>query len=463
MHRLLRTIGIATLLLVGSTTLAAAATRGLRIKNGSTLLVEVVDGVSTGEISIEPGESLALEVFWLDETLSEFQPASPPFSMAGDMASPAIATYSALGDWTFEAAAVGEGMTELTLELRNNGNPEYTSPGIEVHVEPAFEAEGLVLRHDGNVLAVVWQGVATGEVPVEHEQIEGPIEVTFLDADSVEFSPTDPAFELRIEVADTTIARVSSFQNWNFSLEGLVVGMTTLQVKVFHEEHFDFVSPDIEVHVEEPFEADGLVIRQGGSTVMSLWQGQATGLLTCIQGADSDTFEVVFLDPDSVEFTPDAGEGFSLVVEVAPGTLATASGAGDWRFRLHGSSVGSGDVILKVAHEAHFDFESPGLPLRVFPVLAVGDPQPRAIEFAGATPNPVASRTLLRFMLPRAMNVRLAVFDVSGREISRVADGAFGAGEHRVEWSAPSLPAGIYFARLVTPSGTFTRRVTVAH
>lgn len=459
MHRWLRGLGAAVLLLAAFSSFASAATRGLRIKDGPNVLVEVVDGVATGELSIEPGESLpGLEVFWLDDVLAEFQPASPPFSMAGTMDDPGVATYTAAGTWTFDAAAVSEGMTELTLELLNNGTPDYTSPPIEVHVEPALTVEGLVLRVGGQVIAQVWQGVATGEVAIHHEEITGPIEVTFLDADSLEFTP-GAEFDLEVEIADTLIARLTDVQNWNFSVEGLQLGMTTLQVKIEHEGHFDFVSPDIEVHVEEPFEADGMVIRQNGNPVVADWQGVREGFLACFHGADSDTFEVTFLDPDSVDFTP--GEDFSLVFEVTPGGIATPTATGDWSFLLHGDAVGTAEAVFKVGHEGHFDFISPPVPLFTYQTVSVGRGGEAGLEFAGAAPNPVVSRTMLRFALARESEVTLTIFDAAGRAVATVARGVHAAGEHAVEWRPGTAPPGLYFARLVTPSATFTRRVSL--
>jgi len=48
--------------------------------------------------------------------------------------------------------------------------------------------------------------------------------------------------------------------------------------------------------------------------------------------------------------------------------------------------------------------------------------------------------------------VRLAVFDVTGREIVVLADGVFERGKNSIEWSATSggesLASGVYFMRM---------------
>lgn len=72
-----------------------------------------------------------------------------------------------------------------------------------------------------------------------------------------------------------------------------------------------------------------------------------------------------------------------------------------------------------------------------------------------AYPNPFNPLTTLTFALPEAGRVLLAVYDVSGREVARMADRSFDAGTHRLTFDAAHLPTGVYFARL--QSGAFTR------
>lgn len=78
------------------------------------------------------------------------------------------------------------------------------------------------------------------------------------------------------------------------------------------------------------------------------------------------------------------------------------------------------------------------------------------LEYAlSAYPNPFNPLTTLTFTLPNAGRALLAVYDVSGREVARMADRGFDAGTHRLTFDAGALPTGVYFARL--QSGAFTR------
>ena len=78
-----------------------------------------------------------------------------------------------------------------------------------------------------------------------------------------------------------------------------------------------------------------------------------------------------------------------------------------------------------------------------------------------AAPNPFAESTTIRFTLAEAGRARLSVWDVSGQQIALLADGARAAGEHEVTFEAGALPSGLYFARLQTPHGADTFKLTL--
>jgi hypothetical protein len=68
-------------------------------------------------------------------------------------------------------------------------------------------------------------------------------------------------------------------------------------------------------------------------------------------------------------------------------------------------------------------------------------------------PNPLHGSSTVRFDLARATELRLEVFDLSGRRIGTLAGGAYGAGAYRVAWdgrdeSGASVNSGLYFVRM---------------
>ena len=65
-----------------------------------------------------------------------------------------------------------------------------------------------------------------------------------------------------------------------------------------------------------------------------------------------------------------------------------------------------------------------------------------------ARPNPARGTATLRYDLPEPAQVALTVYDVLGREVARLVDGARQAGAHRETLDASVLPAGVYVVRL---------------
>ena len=77
---------------------------------------------------------------------------------------------------------------------------------------------------------------------------------------------------------------------------------------------------------------------------------------------------------------------------------------------------------------------------------------PDQLQLSGNYPNPFSSQTSISVTLPQRMHVTVAIYDVLGREVHRLADGVLNAGSHTLTWdissSSPSLPSGLYFYRV---------------
>jgi hypothetical protein len=77
---------------------------------------------------------------------------------------------------------------------------------------------------------------------------------------------------------------------------------------------------------------------------------------------------------------------------------------------------------------------------------------------AWSQPNPFTRSTTLRFRLPAAGPVRLGVYDLEGRLVSRLLDETRPAGEHAVAWQPGDVPSGVYYIRLEAGGHTVTKR-----
>jgi len=77
-------------------------------------------------------------------------------------------------------------------------------------------------------------------------------------------------------------------------------------------------------------------------------------------------------------------------------------------------------------------------------------------------PNPMTGSGVVRYMLPEAGRVRVALYDVLGREVAVLHDGEQASGRHEATLDAGSLAPGAYLVRLTAGDATLVRRVTVA-
>lgn len=96
--------------------------------------------------------------------------------------------------------------------------------------------------------------------------------------------------------------------------------------------------------------------------------------------------------------------------------------------------------------------------------VAEGAPPPPAAVMRPNSPNPFGASTSLRFGLARAGAARVDLFDVQGRRVRALFDGALDAGDHALTWDgrddrgAP-VAAGVYLARLSAGGATSVTRV----
>lgn len=77
------------------------------------------------------------------------------------------------------------------------------------------------------------------------------------------------------------------------------------------------------------------------------------------------------------------------------------------------------------------------------------------------SPNPVATSTRIAFSTAQSGPVTLAVYDLLGREVSRLVDGSLDAGQHQATLDASDLAAGTYLYRLTAGGETLVRQMTV--
>ena len=84
------------------------------------------------------------------------------------------------------------------------------------------------------------------------------------------------------------------------------------------------------------------------------------------------------------------------------------------------------------------------------PTSAEREELPAEVALLGNYPNPFNPETTIRYALPRAGMVRLAVYDLLGREVATLVDELQPAGRHAARFHGDDLQSGVYAYRLHT-------------
>jgi probable HAF family extracellular repeat protein len=143
-----------------------------------------------------------------------------------------------------------------------------------------------------------------------------------------------------------------------------------------------------------------------------------------------------------------------------------AQGGDKWSQLVVTGLNNTGDIVGygTVNGETHSFLAVPAQPTAV--TVARGDER-TALE--GSWPNPFRLTTAIPFRLSSAAataNVRLEIFDATGRRIARLLDQPMSAGEHTVSWNGrtddgATIQSGVYFVRLGTRDGSTSTRLVL--
>lgn len=81
---------------------------------------------------------------------------------------------------------------------------------------------------------------------------------------------------------------------------------------------------------------------------------------------------------------------------------------------------------------------------------------------AQARPNPAGRTSNICFQLREPGEVRVSLYDLSGRRIAELLSGKLQRGEHQIAVKTGELPSGVYLYRIISGSGNATGRMVVA-
>ena len=251
--------------------------------------------------------------------------------------------------------------------------------------EEHFEAEGLVLIDAGQRFFRYFQGridsdngrVEALEVP--HGQLTSKWSIRFLDEDGNEMAPPGgEGHTFTWEIENKSIVEVVQDDGdegkFVFYMRGLEDGETTIKLQISHEGHVDFTTLPIPVHVEEEFEAEGLVIIESGYRFFRYFMGEidsGEGRAEVLEAPIGLTphWRIMFLDENGDEIDPPEDPEFTFGWTIAdPGILEVHQDEGDegsFDFHLRGLQEGETTIVLKVDHDGHTDFSTQPIPVHM--------------------------------------------------------------------------------------------------
>lgn len=170
----------------------------------------------------------------------------------------------------------------------------------------------------------------------------------------------------------------------------------------------------------------------------ALEEGEEVTIEASLLGGEEDVRRVVFyVNGNRIGQDTDGSDGWSYTwASETPGNFRIAAVAED----------GAADKVVNCQRDAV--------------EIWVGPPE----EFVlGANyPNPATHRTTIPYTLRQEGHVRLRIYDVLGRRVATLVDGAQEAGQKEVHYDTGRLSSGMYFYQLIVDSSAKVRKMLVA-
>jgi ribosomal protein S11 len=74
-------------------------------------------------------------------------------------------------------------------------------------------------------------------------------------------------------------------------------------------------------------------------------------------------------------------------------------------------------------------------------------------------PNPFNPTTTIKFDIPKSSNVKISVYDITGKEFGVLVNEKLQAGTYQTNWNASNFPSGIYFYRIQAGDFSETKKL----
>ncbi len=212
----------------------------------------------------------------------------------------------------------------------------------------------------------------------------------------------------------------------------------------------DFILTSFPVQADSQSPVVNLVTPNGG-------ESYAVGATVAVEWNQSDDIGVVQVE---ILLSTNGGASFDQVLASGP-----LNGTFDWELS---TPAGNQNRLKVVCHDSAGN-STEAVSAADFTITtssAVGDLPLERLALTQNAPNPFNPRTEIKFSLPSKQVATLRIYNVEGRLVRTLLDGAQDAGAHSVMWSGKNdqggqVASGLYFYRLRTDAGVLTRKMTL--
>ncbi len=129
--------------------------------------------------------------------------------------------------------------------------------------------------------------------------------------------------------------------------------------------------------------------------------------------------------------------------------------------RLEENTLYEAAIIIET-NDPDEDLVSVDIYLRTIGMTVSEDPlTPKEYSLSQNYPNPFNSITRMNFGLPTSSQVKISVYDLSGRLVSTLQNANYDAGNHEISWDASTFSTGLYLIRMETDQFTSVRKATI--
>jgi Rieske Fe-S protein len=213
--------------------------------------------------------------------------------------------------------------------------------------------------------------------------------------------------------------------------KGSVSGLYTIHFRDFPVLRNVFGS----VRMMVPVLRDGIIVTRSSATAFT-----AVNEICTHAGCGINTFD----EASQTFFCPCHNSRFDIQGRVQPGSAARIN------LRTYSTVFTPGNDFMQV--------DIPG-----FTVDVLDAQEPTQNTLGACVPNPASGISTIDYTINKASHVKLAVYSLLGKEVSRLVDKQQEAGSHKVSFDANSLPRGVYLYRIETSTGFVqTRKMTIS-